>query len=371
MNNQITRRNLLKLLGVSGVTLPLTTIGKDIDIPSLPEIQTRGQIKLSSNENPYGPSPKVRQAIINAFDEACRYPYSRVAELEKKIAQREGVDPSMVLVTGGSNEGLRATGRLFGVEKKEIIACKPTYLALMTYAEEFDCKINWVPLDENLRYDLNEISRRVSKNTSMIFICNPNNPTGTMLEAKDLEDFCISKAQKTCVFVDEAYYDYSINDGYPTMTKLVKEGHNVIVSRTFSKIYGLAGVRIGYLIASAERIAELKKCTMAGTNILATHAAMTAYDEKSFFNYSLSKNKEALSILYKALDDLNLEYVESYTNFVFFKTGVHIDEFSAFMKKKEILVGRPFPPYLDWCRISTGKIEDIRRFTDVLREFYS
>ena len=165
MNNQITRRNLLKLLGVSGITLPLTGISKDLEINSKTLNQKDNVIKLSSNENPYGPSPKVRKAIIDAFDEACRYPYNRVTELEKKIAEREGVDPSMVLVTGGSNEGLRATGRLFGIEKKEIIACKPTYLALMTYAEEFDCKINWVPLDDNLRYDLNEISRRTSNNT--------------------------------------------------------------------------------------------------------------------------------------------------------------------------------------------------------------
>ena len=105
MNNQITRRNLLKLLGISGVTLPLTGISKDIDINPQKSLQNDGTIKLSSNENPYGPSPKVREAIINAFDEACRYPYGRVAELEKKIAEREGVDPSMVLVTGGSNEG--------------------------------------------------------------------------------------------------------------------------------------------------------------------------------------------------------------------------------------------------------------------------
>ena len=371
MNNQITRRNLLKLLGVSGVTLPLSGISKDLEINPIPSKQPGQPIKLSSNENPYGPSEKVRKAIIDAFDEACRYPYGRVTELEKMIAEREGVDPSMVLVTGGSNEGLRATGRLFGIEKKEIIACKPTYLALMTYAEEFDCKINWVPLDDNLRYDLNEISRRTSKNTSMVFICNPNNPTGTMLKPNELEDFCTATAKKTCVFVDEAYYDYSINDGYPTMTKLVKEGHNVIVSRTFSKIYGLAGVRIGYLISSSDRIAELKKCTMAGTNMLATHAAMSAYDEKSFFDYSLNKNKEALEIFYNVFDELKLDYVKSYTNFAFFKTGVHIDEFSKYFKEKGILVGRPFPPYYDWCRISTGRIEDVERFAEVLRKYYS
>ena len=155
------------------------------------------------------------------------------------------------------------------------------------------------------------------------------------------------------------------------MTKLVKSGHNVIVSRTFSKIYGLAGVRIGYLIASPERIDELKKCTMAGTNMLATHAAMTAYDEKSFFNYSLEKNKEALEILYKAFDEIGLDYVKSYTNFAFFKTGVHIDEFSKYFKEKGILVGRPFPPYYDWCRISTGKVEDVSKFADTLKKYYS
>ena len=374
MNKQISRRNLIKLLGISGASIPLTGLinSKKINLNKNPKESI--PIKLSSNENPYGPSKKVRDAITEAFDEVCRYPYSepynRISQLEKKIAKREGVDPGMVLVTGGSNEGLRATGRLFGIEKKEIIACKPTYLALMTYAEEFDCKINWVPLDKELKYDLNEIKNRVSDKTSMIFVCNPNNPTGTMLDSKVLENFCLNISKKTCVFVDEAYYDYSINNGYPTMTKLVKKGHNIIVSRTFSKVYGLAGLRIGYLISNEERINQLKKCTMAGTNILASHAAINAYDDNEFFNYSLNKNKEGLNFLYSLFDELDLEYKKSYTNFVFFKSGHHIDKVQDFMKKKNILIGRPFPPYYNWCRISTGKIEDLEKFSTALKEFY-
>ena len=374
MNKQISRRNLIKLLGISGASIPLTGLinSKKINLNKNPKESI--PIKLSSNENPYGPSKKVRDAITEAFDEVCRYPYSepynRISQLEKKIAKREGVDPGMVLVTGGSNEGLRATGRLFGIEKKEIIACKPTYLALITYAEEFDCKINWVPLDKELKYDLNEIKNRVSDKTSMIFVCNPNNPTGTMLDSKVLENFCLNISKKTCVFVDEAYYDYSINNGYPTMTKLVKKGHNIIVSRTFSKVYGLAGLRIGYLISNEERINQLKKCTMAGTNILASHAAINAYDDNEFFNYSLNKNKEGLSFLYSLFDELDLEYKKSYTNFVFFKSGHHIDKVQDFMKKKNILIGRPFPPYYNWCRISTGKIEDLEKFSTALKEFY-
>ena len=374
MNKQISRRNLIKLLGISGASIPLTGLINSKKINLNKNLNESIPIKLSSNENPYGPSKKVRDAITEAFDEVCRYPYSepynRISQLEKKIAKREGVDPGMVLVTGGSNEGLRATGRLFGIEKKEIIACKPTYLALMTYAEEFDCKINWVPLDKELKYDLNEIKNRVSDKTSMIFVCNPNNPTGTMLDSKVLENFCLNISKKTCVFVDEAYYDYSINNGYPTMTKLVKKGHNIIVSRTFSKVYGLAGLRIGYLISNEERINQLKKCTMAGTNILASHAAINAYDDNEFFNYSLNKNKEGLSFLYSLFDELDLEYKKSYTNFVFFKSGHHIDRVQDFMKKKNILVGRPFPPYYNWCRISTGKIEDLEKFSTALKEFY-
>ena len=374
MNKQISRRNLIKLLGISGASIPLTGLINSKKINLNKNLNESIPIKLSSNENPYGPSKKVRDAITEAFDEVCRYPYSepynRISQLEKKIAKREGVDPGMVLVTGGSNEGLRATGRLFGIEKKEIIACKPTYLALMTYAEEFDCKINWVPLDKELKYDLNEIKNRVSDKTSMIFVCNPNNPTGTMLDSKVLENFCLNISKKTCVFVDEAYYDYSINNGYPTMTKLVKKGHNIIVSRTFSKVYGLAGLRIGYLISNEERINQLKKCTMAGTNILASHAAINAYDDNEFFNYSLNKNKEGLSFLYSLFDELDLEYKKSYTNFVFFKSGHHINRVQDFMKKKNILVGRPFPPYYNWCRISTGKIEDLEKFSTALKEFY-
>tara|TARA_B100000579_G_scaffold436720_1_gene463564 strand:- start:94 stop:1224 length:1131 start_codon:yes stop_codon:yes gene_type:complete len=374
MNKQISRRNLIKLLGISGASIPLTGLINSKKINLNKNLNESIPIKLSSNENPYGPSKKVRDAITEAFDEVCRYPYSepynRISQLEKKIAKREGVDPGMVLVTGGSNEGLRATGRLFGIEKKEIIACKPTYLALMTYAEEFDCKINWVPLDKELKYDLNEIKNRVSDKTSMIFVCNPNNPTGTMLDSKVLENFCLNISKKTCVFVDEAYYDYSINNGYPTMTKLVKKGHNIIVSRTFSKVYGLAGLRIGYLISNEERINQLKKCTMAGTNILASHAAINAYDDNEFFNYSLNKNKEGLNFLYSLFDELDIEYKKSYTNFVFFKSGHHIDKVQDFMKKKNILIGRPFPPYYNWCRISTGKIEDLEKFSTALKEFY-
>ena len=148
MNNQISRRNLVKLLGVSGITLPLAGVANAADpYPSKVIRKTGEPIKLSSNENPYGPSENVRNAIINAFDEACRYPYGKVSELEEKIAKREGVSPDMVLVTGGSNEALRATGRHFGIEKKEIIACKQTYIALKPNSEDIVCDINWVPLD--------------------------------------------------------------------------------------------------------------------------------------------------------------------------------------------------------------------------------
>ena len=373
MNKEISRRKLIKLLGVSGMTIPLTGISelaKGSAYKKSDSSINNSEIKLSSNENPYGPSEKVKNSIIKAFDEACRYPYSKISELEKMIAKKENIDPEMVVITGGSNEALRATGRMYGIEKKEIITCQPTYLALLTYAEQFGCKINWVPLDDNLKFDLDEIKKRTNINTSMLFICNPNNPTGTILDGNKLKDFCVSMSKKTCVYVDEAYFEFSLKDGYPSMISLVNEGHDMIVSRTFSKIYGLAGVRIGYMIASPDKTSKIRKYLMAGTNILATHAAITAYNEDDFFEYSLQKNKEGLNYLYKLFDELNLEYKKSKTNFVFFKSGHHIEKIQKFMKKKNILVGRPFPPYYNWCRISTGKVEDLKIFGNALKEFY-
>ena len=325
-------------------------------------------VRLSSNENPYGPSEKVRNAMQDNFDLGCRYPFSYSQELHEMIAEKEGVTTDHIVVTGGSTEGLRITGLTYGVNGGQIVAAKPTFLAMTTYASHFGADISWVPVDENMMHDLEAMDRRVTNNTSLVFLCNPNNPTSTLLPADKVMDFCQSVSNRAVVFSDEAYYDFIEDSSYPSMVELVKKDMNVIVSRTFSKVYGLAGIRIGYLIARPDIAARIRKNVVAYINILAISAAKAAMQDKEFYDHALKKNKEAKQYIYSVLDDLGLKYVPSHTNFVFFHSGVNINTLNAQMKEHGVLIGRPFPPFYDWCRISTGTMDEVKLFGEGLKK---
>ena len=372
---QLNRRQWLKTTALAGgFTLfnGLTGIEK-LSAGEIKKFNPRkltNPIRLSSNENPYGPSERVRNAVKNAFSDGCRYPYAYAAELEDYLAIKHGVGPESVILTGGSTEGLKIAGITFTADGGEIIAAKPTFLAMMQYAEMWGAKINWVPVDENMGYDLPEIEKRVSSETKMIFLCNPNNPSSTLLPADTLVDFCSSVSKKAVVFSDEAYYEYIEDPNYPSMIDLVKKGENVVVSKTFSKVFGMAGMRIGYLIAKPELAQILRKNIVAMSNVYAIEGAKEALLDHEFANFSIQKNKEAKSIIYNALDHLELPYVKSSTNFVFFKSGKNINELGGQMIDKGIMVGRAFPPFYDWCRVSTGTLEETELFAQSLISIY-
>ena len=173
------------------------------------------------------------------------------------------------------------------------------------------------------------------------------------------------------VFVDEAYFDYIQEENYPSMSALVKSDHNVIVSRTFSKVYGLAGVRVGYLITRPDIARRLRSRLMSGTNIMGVRLAMTALDDPDFYKFSLDKCNEGKEMIYSALDPTGLKYIKSHTNFVFFRTGKHISQITAKFADQGVQVGRPFPPYDNWCRISTGTIEEVSQFTKAVKSVFS
>jgi histidinol-phosphate aminotransferase len=369
----ISRRDWLKSASLTGGLTLLTGVGAlhTLTASEIDNFNPRAlgkPIRLSSNENPFGPSALVRKAITRAFDHGCRYPYAYADELAVKLAAKEGVDPESIIITGGSTEGLKIAGLTFSAGGGEIIAAKPTFLAMMNYAQQWGANVTWVPVGENLGYDLDAIEKRITSRTSLVFLCNPNNPTSTLLPADKLTDFCNTVSEKTIVFSDEAYYDYIEEPAYPSMVSLVKEGKNVVVSRTFSKVYGLAGLRLGYLIAKPELAQKIRKNVVAFSNVLAISAATEALLDNEFYDFSLRQNRMAKNTIYNTLDSLNLKYIKSHTNFVFFKSGKHIKELGAQMLAKGVRIGRPFPPFYDWCRISTGTPEEIQVFTKALRE---
>ena len=216
-------------------------------------------VKLSSNENPYGPSERVLNAIKNSFSDACRYPYEFIHELQKTLASKHGVPVESIVVTGGSNEALRVTGLAISSQGGNIVAGKPTYLALMSYAEGWGSKIKWVSVDSEKGYDLKNIKSSVDDETKMIFIANPNNPTGTYLTKNELLDLRRRLNKNILLVVDDAYFEYMKNKDYKSGIELFKNSKNVFILRTFSKIYGLASLRIGWGYGDKSIIKELYK----------------------------------------------------------------------------------------------------------------
>ncbi len=369
--NSLHRRDWLRLSGMAGMMTVVHGLASKTYAHSGDLVAEAMPARLSSNENPFGPSTAVREAIVNCFSDVCRYPFAKVQELSKVLADREGVTPAEIVVTGGSWEGLKAAGLTYGLYGGEVVSPHPTYLSLVEYAEQFGAHIHRVPLTDELDLDLEAMERRVTHQTRLVFVCNPNNPTGKVLPADRVRDFCQSLSKKTIVFSDEAYYDYVTVPNYPSMTHLIKEGANVIVSRTFSKIYGLAGLRLGYLVARADIAQRLRDNVMAGTNMVAMHAALAAVRDESFYRFSLQKNEEGRQYLYRIFEELSMPYLASHANFVFFKPGRPVQELGKLMAERSVMVGRPFAPLMDWCRISTGTMEDLEAFGRALKDIVS
>ena len=364
----IDRRKWLRTVGLSsGFALMGGLEALAIETPKISK-PFSGLVKLSSNENPYGPSERVRKVITNTFDEACRYPFAVLGDLVQMLAEKEGVTKDHIVVTGGSGEGLCAAGLVYGLAGGEIVAADPTFQQILRYGEVHGAYVHRVPVDAQMDHDLEAMAQRVTAKTRLIYICNPNNPTGTIIEKNKLKDFCSSMSEKAVVFSDEAYYDFITTPDYPSMVELVKKGNNLIVSKTFSKVYGMAGLRIGYLVTRPDIAERLKSSVMARTNILAIAAAKEALKDDEFYKFSILKAAEGKKLIYNTLDDLGLEYVKSHTNFVFFKSGRHIDGLISDMQQENVQIGRPFPPFYNWARISTGKIEEVELFNKALKK---
>ncbi|MCB0629223.1 MAG: histidinol-phosphate transaminase [Saprospiraceae bacterium] len=369
---KLDRRQWLRTAGIGsalGLLAPSSVLAEQLPQPAKPRTGSVSDVmaRLSSNENPYGPSARVREAITNAFDEACRYPFAYQQALKDGLAEKHGVPSSHILLTAGSTEGLKVAGMVYG-GGKEVIAAEPTFLSLLNYAESTGGHIHMVPVGKDLGHDLEAMEQRITNQTGLVFVCNPNNPTGTLIAADKMRDFCSTVSEKAMVFADEAYFDYITEPNYPSMVELVKKGKNVIVARTFSKVYGLAGIRIGYLIARPDIIMRLNQLTMAGASIPAIFAAVEALKDKEFYEFSLEHNRKGKKIIYDVLEDLKLDYIPSHSNFVFFHTGREIGPFNAAMRQEGVIVGRPFPPFTDWCRISTGTVEETEKFATALRK---
>jgi histidinol-phosphate aminotransferase len=328
-------------------------------------------IRLSSNENPLGPSEAARAVMSASYDEACRYPYRAYPDLINAIAEREGVSPDHVIIGAGSTEVLCMAGAAYGLGGGEVVAADPSYKGLTRYAETMGSYVHCVPLDDTMAHDLDRMDRRTTGAVKLVFVCNPNNPTGTIVPADRLRSFCEAVSRRAVVFVDEAYYELMDDAHRTSMVDLVRDGHNIIVARTFSKIYGMAGLRVGYGMARPDIVERLRPYSMGSPNVLGLRAAVASLGDDAFRTMSRQKMAEARTFTYDLLDDLGLDYAPSQASFVFFHTGRPIDAVRAAMAERGVLVGRPFPPFTDWCRVSMSTMDDMQAFATALRDVMS
>ncbi len=326
-------------------------------------------IVLCWNENPYGPSPAARAVINGTISGACRYPDEDIDQLVQLLAQKEGFSAEHIVVGTGSGELLCALGLLNGRNGGEIVAAEPTYLELTDYARHAGAALKFVPVDKQLNHDLAAMRAAVSEKTRAVYVCNPNNPTGTAISAAAIRSFVESLPDPVTTIVDEAYLDFVDNPEVQTMTDLVSAGKRVVVLRTFSKIHGMAGVRCGYAITRPDIAAELSAARMSTANIFAMRAARASLGDKAFLTETRRRILASRTRINDELTHLGLAHARSQTNFVFFDTGAPLEQFTAHMKARNILVGRLFPPYTSWCRITIGTEPEVEAFLRGLRAY--
>lgn len=326
--------------------------------------------RLSLNENPFGPSPAAMRAIEDclAGGKACRYPYGEVGELVDLIARKEGVTPDHIVLGIGSSEILETVGGHFGLLKGEAIYAAPGYLQLPNAVQALGGTAVAVPVNARQEHDLEAMAARTNNPNSIVYIANPNNPTGTVVATDVLREFIAAVSSRAFVFVDEAYLDIADDYAGRTVVGLVKQHENLLVARTFSKIYGLAGMRIGYGVTSPAFAARIRGYGLGMTTFPSVMAAIASLKDTAYVPATRAKIVGEREKLLALLRELKRPYAASQTNFVFFHTGRPHAEVQAAMRAQSVSIARAFPPMLDWARITIGLPEENALAREALRK---
>ena len=332
------------------------------------------EIRISSNENPLGPGKVVLDAIVGKFPEAGRYPFNSTpneAALTTAIASKFKVKPENIVLGAGSQELLKNAVRAFTNPSRGLVTAAPSFENCPGTARKLGHPVAEVPVDGALRIDLDPMIA-AAKGAGLVFFNNPNNPTATVLGAKAVADF-VSRVRKqspdTVILIDEAYHDYVTDPSYQTAVPLALDTPNVFVTRTLSKAYGMAGMRIGYAIGRAETMKPLATLKMPyNVSVFGIVAAITALGDPKHIEAERARNTEVRAFTIKALNDLGCRSSESQANFLFTDIRRPAKEFREACAKQGVMVGRDFPPFeKTHVRISIGTIEEMRKATAVFR----
>lgn len=328
-----------------------------------------GVAKLNSNENPYGPSPAAIEAMIAATRKGAYYVDESVPMLIDMIAERNSLDKEQIALSSGSSGVL--TYAAFAVSGKGKILGPDLFWDTTARAPQRGGapKLKRAPKTADLSIDLDAMYDAIDDDVAMVQVTNPNNPTGRLVDADKLREFCKKASKKTIVLVDEAYNELTDDPEGNSMIPLINEGYNIMVARTFSKIYGMAGMRIGYMVGSEELIGIVKQYSLGNyaLNQAGVAGAVASYNDEKFLDYSRSKIVEAREMVADAIKENGLSALPSVTNFMYVDLGkLNAEIFRQKMAEQNVLIRGIYQDYDNWSRVSMGYIKDVEKYVIAL-----
>jgi histidinol-phosphate aminotransferase len=333
------------------------------------------EIKISSNENPLGPGKAALDAILGKFPEAGRYPFNSSptdSALIAAIAEKHKTKAANIVLGAGSQEILKSAMRAWVTAERGLVTALPTFENCTGYAKRYKLPLVEVKVDSAMRLDVEPMIEAASKGAGLLFFNNPNNPTATVHGAKTVTDMVerVRKASpNTVILIDEAYHDYVTDPSYQTAIPLALSTPNVFVARTFSKAYGMAGMRIGYAIGMAETMKPLAELKMPyNISVFGVAAAIAALNDPKHIADERKRNTAVRNFTVKALQEMGARPADSQGNFIFVDIGRPAAEFRAACAKQGVMVGRDFPPFeKTHCRISIGTMDEMKKAVEVFR----
>jgi histidinol-phosphate aminotransferase len=362
----ISRRKFAQMLSIG---VAATAVRPAISLAISPEPTTWPKIvRLSANENPYGPSSKALKAIDDVFDLTCRYPDEHNDVLIGKLAKLNNVNRDQILLGDGSSEILKLCAETFtGKERGKLVVADPTFEAILRQASANRAEVLKVPLTSSFAHDLPKML--ASAKNGLIYVCNPNNPTASITPKAELRDFITQAPGETMILVDEAYFHYADSPDYDTVIPLVKDHPNLIVSRTFSKIYGMAGLRCGYCIAQKEMVERMRSHQMwDSVNIMALAAASASLDDPDQIPNGQRLNSEVRTFVTSELDKIGYKTIPPQANFIMFDCKRPVVPLIEGLKRRNVEVGRLFPALPDHMRVTIGTKSEMEMFLSAFRQ---
>ena len=374
MSTPLSRRGFAKLIGTSAAYAALSP-SLSLSAPALRLVGNASRavsvVRLSSNENPYGPSPLAVKAMTEAFSLAWRYPDEHEQALVEALAKLHQVTAEQILLGNGSGEILKVAAAAFTAAGRKLVVGNPTFEAVLAHARTAQAEVVKIDLAPDYEHDLPRMLA-ATNDAGLVYICNPNNPTASITPKDQLRAFLAKAPGQTMVLVDEAYHHYVESNDYESVIPLVKQYSNLIVARTFSKVYGMAGLRCGYCVARPDVIQRLREQqTWDSLNIMALVAASASLQDSEQVEQGRRRNSEVKKFIYSELEKSGFKFIPSHANFLMIDLRREVKPMIAAMRERNVQVGRVFPALPNFMRVTIGTRPQMEAFVSAFHAVMS